>query len=244
MKTKKNLKLAIVLFAMIFAVGAAFAATNGMLAFGGTVRINSTSTVNEAMLEFDSWTRIFAYPQIRIHHCPWLGTPECQCSLGPPPPNAFNYFEGSARIIEENGRQKLAFDIDILDIEALLGLWPWGIPEDEILGFSFSFQNTGSVPVRLFDFEYSNDDLPFLLVLFQHYSPTTRYLPFYTSNLPDRFRNLTNRPHAVDSYFIVMPGERIHGDFRLFVHSLEQFANSQDGYRFDSWFTLIYEQAQ
>ena len=47
---KKRIKLAVVLFAMIFVVGAAFAATNGMLAFGGVVRINAVDRV--ARLEF------------------------------------------------------------------------------------------------------------------------------------------------------------------------------------------------
>ena len=54
---QKNLKLAVLLFALTFAVGAAFAATNGMLAFGGTVRINNVVAVEEARLEFTS-TRI------------------------------------------------------------------------------------------------------------------------------------------------------------------------------------------
>jgi len=245
MKTKKNLKLAVVLFAMIFAIGAAFAATNGILAFGGTVRINSVQTVNEPMLEFNDWIRIFALPEDDISiHCPWIGTPEC---VGCSRPNAFNYFEGSARIIEENGRQKLAFDIDILDIEALLARWSGSWKHDDILGIGFSFQNTGSVPVRLFGFEYGNDELPFSLVLSQFYSirpgiSRIRNLHFYTSNLSEEFRDIWWAP--VYPYLIVMPGESINGNFRLFVHSLEQFANSQDGYKFDTWFALIYEQAQ
>jgi len=49
---QKRLKLAILLFAMTFIVGTAFAATNGMLAFGGTVRINNVTPVGDARLEF------------------------------------------------------------------------------------------------------------------------------------------------------------------------------------------------
>ena len=51
---KKRLKLACLLFALTFLVGAAFAATNGALVFGGTVRINNVATVQEARLEFIS----------------------------------------------------------------------------------------------------------------------------------------------------------------------------------------------
>ena len=49
----KKIKLASLLFALIFCVGTAFAATNGILIFGGTVRINNAS-VERAQLEFIS----------------------------------------------------------------------------------------------------------------------------------------------------------------------------------------------
>jgi len=49
---QKRLRLAVLLFALTFVMGAAFAATNGMLAFGGTVRINNVGVVEEARLEF------------------------------------------------------------------------------------------------------------------------------------------------------------------------------------------------
>ena len=49
---QKRLKLAVLLFALTFVVGAAFAATNGMLVFGGTVRINSVGVVEDVRLEF------------------------------------------------------------------------------------------------------------------------------------------------------------------------------------------------
>jgi len=51
---QKRLKLAVLVFALTFIVGTAFAATNGMLAFGGTVRINNVGVVEEARLEFIS----------------------------------------------------------------------------------------------------------------------------------------------------------------------------------------------
>ena len=51
---QKKLKLAVLVFALTFVMGTAFAATNGMLAFGGTVRINSVNTSETARLEFMS----------------------------------------------------------------------------------------------------------------------------------------------------------------------------------------------
>ena len=51
---QKRVKLAVLLFALTFVVGTAFAATNGMLAFGGTVRINNVATVEGAQLIFTS----------------------------------------------------------------------------------------------------------------------------------------------------------------------------------------------
>jgi len=81
MKSKKNLKLAAVLFAMIFVVGAAFAATNGVLAFGGTVRINNVAVIEDARLEFISTS--------------------IQCNYG---------LATSEIITGENGRQFLTFE--------------------------------------------------------------------------------------------------------------------------------------
>ena len=52
--TNKRLKLVTLLFALTFLVGAAFAATNGVLVFGGTVRVNSVDMPQEARLEFIS----------------------------------------------------------------------------------------------------------------------------------------------------------------------------------------------
>ena len=58
---KKRLKVAVLMFAMLFVVGTAFAATNGMLVFGGTVRINNAGSTN-ARLEFShadmSWKTV------------------------------------------------------------------------------------------------------------------------------------------------------------------------------------------
>ena len=90
MKTKKNLKLVVLLFVMTFTVGAAFAATNGMLAFGGTVRINSVVSADEARLEI-----------ISVSNAPWdesIVTVE-------------------SAIVNTGGRQRLRFDAVIHDFE-------------------------------------------------------------------------------------------------------------------------------
>ena len=91
MKTKKNLKLAIVLFAMIFAVGAAFAATNGILAFGGIVRINNVTNADVIRLEF-----------VDVTHAPW--------------DESILTVETSIQNTE-TGRKRLQFDIEINDIQ-------------------------------------------------------------------------------------------------------------------------------
>jgi len=72
---KKRLKIAALLFAMMFVVGTAFAATNGMLAFGGTVRINNVESAY-ARLEFngidmswefrEDWGSVWASPSADV----------------------------------------------------------------------------------------------------------------------------------------------------------------------------------
>jgi len=50
--SKNYLRFAVMLFATTLLVGAVFAATNGVLVFGGTVRINNAIVAEEVMLEF------------------------------------------------------------------------------------------------------------------------------------------------------------------------------------------------
>jgi len=116
MMNKKRLRLATLLFAMTFLVGAAFAATNGALVFGGTVRINSVGIVEEARLEFVS-TRIMCVGQ------------------------------ATSSIVEDSGRQFLTF-------ETVLNYYPNAAWPTVMSQVEFEIQNTGNVPVELFDFEY------------------------------------------------------------------------------------------
>jgi len=55
---KKHLRLGMLLFAAMFLVGAAFAATNGMLVFGGTVRINNVATTDVVRLEINQLSKV------------------------------------------------------------------------------------------------------------------------------------------------------------------------------------------
>ena len=129
----KKLKIAILLFALTFIVGAAFAATNGVLVFGGTVRINSTTTVPDNMrLEF-----IYAQRASESH---WILDPDI-IQL------EYELIQG------EDGRKFLSFDLTVLDSAALLANRPY-----TALGAAIRFriQNTGNVPVRLTGFHWGS----------------------------------------------------------------------------------------
>jgi len=65
MRNKKSLKLALLAFVIIFITGTAFAATNGILTFGGTVRINSVVQPAHARLEASN-TIWGAGPGVRV----------------------------------------------------------------------------------------------------------------------------------------------------------------------------------
>ena len=125
MKSKKSLKIAILLFIMTFAIGAAFAATNGLLAFGGTVRIN-TATVNPSGLRVeivDVTSRV----------------------------NFPDYFALSVETVENaEGRQTIAFDLEIFDTSKIPN--PVDLPQNAGITFAnmvLYIQNTGDVPARL-----------------------------------------------------------------------------------------------
>jgi len=91
---RKRLKLGVLLFATMFLVGAAFAATNGMLVFGGTVRINNLIQVEAMRLEFVDLTAV-----------PWDQS----------------ILEVSGNLVNEEGfgTKRLNFDVEVFDILAL-----------------------------------------------------------------------------------------------------------------------------
>ncbi|MCL2420926.1 MAG: hypothetical protein FWD03_03635 [Defluviitaleaceae bacterium] len=120
MKTgKKGLKLAALLFALVFAAGTAFAATNGVLAFGGTVRINSVATIVDARLEF-----------VNLSASPW---DESVLSVT-------NSISNS-----NDGISRLQFDVEIRDPVRFLEIVNTQVSTP---AFGFTVQNTGNVPVR------------------------------------------------------------------------------------------------
>ena len=118
----KKLKIAALVFALTFIVGAAFAATNGVLAFGGTVRINSAAAADMRM--------DIIYTSIEggcIHNEP--------CS-------SFTY-----EIITENGRTFISFDYAVEKKcgSGVLRLTP---PRCREITFTYAVENTGTASVR------------------------------------------------------------------------------------------------
>ena len=120
-----KLKLITLLFALTFVVGAAFAATNGVLVFGGTVRINSTTAPTNMRMDF-----IFAEATNGCIH-------NEQCM------NIRHY-----EIITENGSSFISFD---LSVDRRCG-WDFRErltpPRCTGIEFVYVIENTGNVPVR------------------------------------------------------------------------------------------------
>jgi len=131
----KKLKLAVLLFALTFVAGAAFAATNDMLVFGGTVRINSaTSVPTDMRMEF-----------IRVN-----ASPSCIC-ISQQSCMSLDY-----ELITEGGRKFILFDfVPGISDERMPSpppppgnpMMPEPIPTC-VYTISFTIQNTGTVPIR------------------------------------------------------------------------------------------------
>jgi len=129
MKNRRNLKIATLLFALTFVVGTAFAATNGMLAFGGTVRINSAAVTPDPIVRLE-----MTYTSV------WVSSIFADS------------FRGSSEIIlDENGHQTLSFDIELLDPTIIYrpGLGNL-VPGAQL---NLHLRNTGDVPVIITEFE-------------------------------------------------------------------------------------------
>jgi len=254
MKTKKNLKLAVVLFAMIFTVGAAFAANKGMLAFGGTVSISSAGTIDEARLEFTrARVDIGAFMRHHIPPCmcpPDLETPDPYCIQCYPHPTPHDYFVGNAQIIEESGRQKIVYDINILNINAFPHFALFGTIDG--INIYFDFYNAGTVPVKITGFDHNYSGLPFGIKLNGFLNqieewPSTDWDSvawrfFSTDGFPDWF-DLHEQPESIRP-LVIMPGETMRGEVWFAIETLKNIAGTQNDYSFNSWFALIYEHAQ
>jgi len=140
--SKKSIKLAVLLFAMIFVVGAAFAATNGMLTFGGTVRIaNTTVTPVNASLEFTQSYSNFDH----LSHV-----------LGISSTIHMSNYQDTWR------RDTLNFEFDVRDPVAFMH-YAQAIYNNGTV--RFQFRNTGDVPVRLLGMEGTDFDLYLLRLL-------------------------------------------------------------------------------
>ena len=124
MKARKNLKIAVLLFAMVFAVGAAFAVTNGMLAFGGTVRINTSPVTVEPLVEL-------SFVDVSVMRNETMDAVR----------------EVNVELVNDgNGRQTMHFDIDVFDFTNL--------PHAGVIaGINFAIENHSDVPVRFLSYE-------------------------------------------------------------------------------------------
>jgi len=236
MKTKKNLKLAIVLFAMIFTVGAAFAATNGMLAFGGTVRINSVGTVARANLEF-------------THALIGLSNADSSHQ---------SRFDAEARIVEENGRQKIAFDVNVLDLEDLLRpvhLHGWTGTQPMIaelwptIFVDFEFTNVGITPIKISGIENSSGIPPFFMSMnFLSAGHSEFHSPGFPDVMPisgrrNYYPHRPEWPSPVGN--VVQPGQTVGGTLMLHPELFVDFIGStSEQHTFTYWIAINYEQSQ
>ncbi|MCL2422272.1 MAG: hypothetical protein FWD03_10480, partial [Defluviitaleaceae bacterium] len=119
-KNKRRLKLVTLLFVLSLLSSSAFAATNGMLTFGGTVRINHVAVIADEMrLEFiNTSTR-------------WVSSGDAEVRV--------------SSDIADTARQGIIFDIQFINVT------PGDF--DTRAEVYFQFENTGTVPVRLLDFD-------------------------------------------------------------------------------------------
>jgi len=128
MRNKKGLKIAVLVFALAFTVGAAFAATNGMLAFGGTVRINSAAVNPNPVMRLEFVSTSASVPHVASQ--PYMTAT-------------------SEIVVDESGKQALSFNLDITDGSVI----PTGPLARTLLRVDFTVANTGDVPVNLVNFE-------------------------------------------------------------------------------------------
>ena len=126
MKGRRNLKIAVLLFVMVFAVGVAFAATNGMLAFGGTVRINSIADSEVLRLEFTDLSAV-----------PW------DESILDVSVQFANLLHPGAI---DTGYKRLWLNVEVFDVIELSNQIQAPVVE-------FTIKNTGTVPARFIDID-------------------------------------------------------------------------------------------
>jgi len=225
MRNKKGLKLAILLFAMAFAVGTAFAATNGMLVFGGTVRINSSTVVA------DDIELSFASVAIRHCHISHLSTQHVLRT-------------NAAIVIDENGRQTLDFDIEFFDGNNI------SPPVHSLARMDFVIENTGSAPARLLQVTQTPNPHMFIVSI-----ESNEYFYDEFSGQYVRVRNSVSgrigpswRP---DMNIVLQPGETLNGEIMLRTYDFLRFINENgidplaaDGHVFNAQFTLTYDAGQ
>ena len=195
---RKSLKMAILLFAMVFLVGAAFAATNGVLTFGGTVRINNSGVTPppEMGIEFVSVANPSVFPGVR------------------------DYLNATAAIVvNEDGVRTLNFDIDIEEINRIPRS---GIGSTNTVIINFAIANTGNVPTRLRHIT-SNVNVPvvpFKITLAEHgqvFNVSTMNNPRQINRVLQPNQQLTGRIDlcaiCLHRFLDIYPGDNTDGVF-------------------------------
>jgi len=123
MGSKKYLQFAVLLFATTLLVGTVFAITNGVMVFGGTVRINSVPIIPDPIMRLEM-----------TYTSAWVST------------NFSETIRGNSEIVlDENGRQTLVFNIEILDSATVY--YQWGA------AIELHLENTGDLSVVITEFE-------------------------------------------------------------------------------------------
>jgi len=211
----KKLKLAILLFALIFIVGAAFAATNGVLVFGGTVRINSATTVpGDMRLEFVS-----------------VGT-----YLEPPNEKLNLTYE---IISTEEGRKFLSFDIhfSVSDMSS----WVLAGSRSPIW---VEIKNTGAVPVRFLGFDFTESDNSYMnIVVF--WDPIAPPDDLSGWDIDGHIGVRQGIESGLNSSMPLLPGRIAWGSFhfRPDYDRIYEILTSQNSYTFNYRIELLYERA-
>lgn len=183
LKSRRRLRFVATLFVLSLFTSTAFAATTGMLTFGGTVRINHLSiSADELQLDF-------------IH------TSVSEISSG------FTRVSAHSYITTYGDRQLISFDVHFEDAYND----PYSLyARAEVY---FQFQNTGTVPARLLDFEMSNSG------------------PFVNFQING----------GVGTGSIISPGEIVDGFISVSLWDVLAYQHEGDA-SFNYWFALVYEQ--
>ena len=184
-KNRQRLRFVAMLFILSLFTSTAFAATTGMLTFGGTVRITHLN-ISADELQMD-----FVHTSVR------------EVSSG------YTRVMANTYITVEGGRQLVSFDVHFEDASND----PYSLhARAEVY---FQFQNTGTVPTRLLDFDMSSGG------------------PFVDFQIQGGL--------GVGS--VIAPGQTVEGFISVSLADVLAYQAEGDT-SFNYWLALVYEQGQ